>query len=761
MSATTTLKFILNSPDPTPDPDPTPTPTPTPTTPSNTTTTVSTPNTGENGTNGDNIGGTVFSTLFILIGLAALIVFLAKYFKKNRHISFMERGSFHISMRPRVFVTAGLVLAVAFLGSSILTRGFNQNERDADAASVELGVSVTSEMTFDVDRGKSAYLTDNVSVSTNGGSYTLQVSTDNSQFCREGSTTDCLSSTSGDITSNDTNKLSSLSTNEWGMSLVGYDNAGKIWGAVPTTAKTIVKKDSTSADTDVTKVYYGVNVGSELPDGTYYGRVTYTAFTEKAVDYKVTTVNGYVGPTGTDDNRRFKDGVEVVIRPNCPAETPVFVNWTSDDIAVSSISGPDDSGLYTFTMPAKDVTVTAHCKAADPEPKAMKIVYNVNAPSSYNYSGTTADTDIPAGTEKVTLSTNGFSVVLHDFVGWACSKSATTKDYSSGQANVSVAGLINTKKCPIDTSKDPQVITVYAIWKKKSYLQDVEPVDCDLMTVLQTYTLPDKRDDKSYSFRKYADGRCWLRSDLDYRPSGSTPLSPATTDISTSKTITFSTSGTSGALYHTQSSYSTLYNYYAATAGQWNNQSAGTIMANSLCPAHWKMPDAVRESGTVSGTTGELWSLAKFNIGSANGGGVDKSDVWKQAFTFANNNASFEYRGTTYSNLHGPHFTYNGAWDFSSGSYADIGGTTGSAGNYGSYFLNTITDGSRPMAFNPQKAGPDYWDINDTDPAHGSSVRCLLRTAEQMSNRSRSGPNNANERDYSEDNGSASEGYGA
>ena len=575
MSATTTLKFTLGSP--------TPTPTPTPT-PGNTTTIVGSPNTGENTTSGDNVSGTVFSTLFILIGLVALGVFLAKYLKKNRHMSFADRGSFHISMRPRVFVTASLVLAVAFLGSSILARGFSQNERSADAASTELGVSVTSEMTFDAERGKSASLTDNVSVSAGGKGYTLQVSTDNSKFCLSGSTSDCLSSTSGDITSTNPSNLSSLSTNEWGMSLIGSDTTGKIWGAVPTTPKTIVNKTSTSADTDVTKVFYGVNVGDSLPDGTYYGRVIYTAYTDEVTNYKVTTFNGYVGTTGTETTSRFNDGVTVSIRQNCPS-TSQFLGWSSKDINVSIITGPNSNGIYQFVMPAKDVELTALCYG-DEEENPMQIVYDANAPTGTTATGTTPNTNIGANDTTVTLSTNGYSISNYSFVGWACKKTATAKDYTSGQANVSVSDIVS--KCGLDTSKDIPTITLYAIWTPNiTYLQDLTPAMCDIMNVLDTLALKDKRDNKDYHVRKYADGRCWMLEDMNYTPTGTVTLDPSTSDVTSSTSLTIATSGTSGARYHTQSGYSTLYNYKAATAGTWSNQSANTLLPDSICPAHY------------------------------------------------------------------------------------------------------------------------------------------------------------------------------
>ena len=58
--------------------------------------------------------------------------------------------------------------------------------------------------------------------------------------------------------------------------------------------------------------------------------------------------------------------------------------------------------------------------------------------------------------------------------------------------------------------------------------------------------------------------------------------------------------------------------------------------------------------------------------------------------------------------------------------------------------MNTITthnSGTGPAAFNPHRSGvdSDTWDINSTDATEGSAVRCLLRTATQMTTRNAPG----------------------
>ncbi|MBQ3441362.1 InlB B-repeat-containing protein [Candidatus Saccharibacteria bacterium] len=739
MSATTQLKFTLGSGDPIVIPDNT-----------TTTTTVGIPNTGENSSAGDQMSGTVFSTLFAVIGIVALIVLFVKYLKKNRKISFAKRGSFHISAKSRILVTSAFVLAIAFLGSTIISQAIKRDEKSAEAASTELPITYTPEMTFDVDRGEFAALSDTIKIDNNGAEYILYIYTASDKFCLNGTST-CLSSVAGNIASSSIDDLSSVAVNQWGVSLKSDDPAAKIWGAAPVGDAGTVIYSGTNSDVSVN---YAVNVGEDLPDGTYYGSVSYRAVSkdDPSKVYNVIVNNGYVNKEGSESKSTFPSGIQVWIRQNCG--TKKFIGWyvNSGLSSVSNIKGTENP--YYFIMPSNDVEVTAVCEG-DPTPTEadIKIVYDKNASDA---TGTTPDTELSYDDKTVTLQNNGFTRTGYTFLGWSCNKDATKGTYKSGQTGVSVTELKN--NCPHDEESSPEVITVYAIWlKEPEWLQEVTQAYCDNMNVLDTKTLKDGRDNKEYSFRKYADGRCWLLQDLNYTdvaangnklyPAGDSHH-PATTDVSSTKNFTLSTSD-SDALYKTQSGYSTLYNYKAATAGMWNNQGANTNISDSLCPANWKLPFSTRESGSFSKSAGEFYQLWEYNIGKKNSGGDGKDVAWKNSFLLATNDNS------TY---HGPHFTYNGSWSFGGNDWAD---ENAKPDNYASYFFGTIATGGQPAAYNPHKSasGSVNDNIDDTNPDHGSSVRCLLRTDKQMTDRSYSGPDNPLKNDYSEYSGPVSDGY--
>ena len=731
MDATTNLKFELSS---TPNPDPDPVVPVTPETPTNTTTPTS-PNTGNNTAEG-NVGGTIFGALFLVIGIASLIVFLAKYLKKNRRISFAERGSFHLSMRPRIFATVSLSLALAFLGGLMITKFTNVNPTNATSLQT-VNVTAKSDITFTVKRGELQVISDTITVANQGHPYDLYMYTDNNSFCHTNNEA-CLTSVNGNIIS-DTNLAVMNTENKWGVSRISDNPEKAIWASVPVTNNTGAKIAHKTGNESTTTISYAVFAGTDLPDGTYTAKVSYHAVAEFPDEeiYNVQTVNGFVGETGEDDDEDFPAGAEVVIRHACGSNDN-FVKWTVDygDITIDDIEQEEGENLFYFTMPASNVHLTATCKETPPEPTSKWII-------KYDRNISTAKGTDMANTESTTatatLSENTFALDNSTFQGWSCTAGQpwkTSLKNFNDKASVTEASL-TAAGCNPDTSSGSNTYTIYALWKAKDpeWIQDVTAEYCDSLDFFEVKTLKDERDNKSYDFAKYADGRCWMLQDLAYEPgTGSKSLESATTDVGSDKTVTFSTSDASGASYHTQSSYSTLYNFKAATAGSYGSQSANTTIGNSLCPTSWKIPDAQNQEGVYSNGQGELYGLHHYNIGKAYGGGSSKSTAWdKDTFLFSTGNISLSTGGTAKA----LGFKYSGAWSFTDNDYATLsGGSKGTAGTYASYFMSTVREEGKVAAMNPHKTGEDVDLQNgETDPAEGSSVRCVLRTHNQRSDR--------------------------
>lgn len=191
-------------------------------------------------------------------------------------------------------------------------------------------------------------------------------------------------------------------------------------------------------------------------------------------------------------------------------------------------------------------------------------------------------------------------------------------------------------RCVLDTSKKISDMT---------YMQDFNNLSMsDYNSLLKsmaydtTYTLIDNRDNKSYSVAKLRDNNIWMTENFDLgRTNLTTDLTNENTNIT--NTITASTfngwrtsSGTgtttAGEFYNVSgtdelngTSYGSLYNYYAASAGAISGANSSINASYDICPAGWRLP--------TGGPYGELIKLYnnsaygtpdKFRATVANGG---------------------------------------------------------------------------------------------------------------------------------------------
>lgn len=163
-------------------------------------------------------------------------------------------------------------------------------------------------------------------------------------------------------------------------------------------------------------------------------------------------------------------------------------------------------------------------------------------------------------------------------------------------------------------------------------MQEMTPEICAAAEENETLRPFDTRDNERYWITKLADGRCWMTEDLDFaiasEADGGTTLDPATSNVSTSKTI--NSDSTAGSTYRirretsvgdggeitryiarnngTASNYyngvdtpfdstewhyrlGTFYGYGVATAGSGDNITSGNA-TESICPKGWYLPSA-------------------------------------------------------------------------------------------------------------------------------------------------------------------------
>ena len=198
-----------------------------------------------------------------------------------------------------------------------------------------------------------------------------------------------------------------------------------------------------------------------------------------------------------------------------------------------------------------------------------------------------------------------------------------------------------------------------AIYTMQDFAAGTTSTTCSTMSVGDTITLADSRDNEEYLIGKLADNKCWMLDNLRLDPANSTTLN----NITASNTHASATSinkfknggGTTSDQYPTakinnvvwtsssQNYYSipmtintykdqtttsygagsgkigVYYNYCAASAGSYcygNGTSAGTSSGNAtedLCPAGWRMPGGGSTINlTANPPTGEFKNLYNY-----------------------------------------------------------------------------------------------------------------------------------------------------
>lgn len=255
------------------------------------------------------------------------------------------------------------------------------------------------------------------------------------------------------------------------------------------------------------------------------------------------------------------------------------------------------NGLYSGSNSNLYFGYSVRCAKAKP---GVTISFNANGGV-----GTMNMQKIDAG-QSANLTANTFTRTDYVFTGWNTEPDGTGTSY----ANAAIY--------TVPTSEDNKIVVLYAQWVPA--MQSFTSSQCQSQATDAAITLGDIRDGKTYTVR-YIDDHCWMIQNLNFNMTSGMTLSPDTTNVATSSTITTVGSLTSGdstaeprTFVSSNNSYGTYYNFCAATAGELCDYTGTFISATQdICPKGWKM----------SGSSAVLSDIAAFSpvaAGSYSGG---------------------------------------------------------------------------------------------------------------------------------------------
>lgn len=287
----------------------------------------------------------LFSGAILFIVLSA--IFIAKYFR-HHHKVMLKNQSFNLGSAKKQGIIISTIILASISILSILSNKIPQDENTSAATGETLSLSTTNiNLNINREANREAYgVTPNtitVTNSTNHG-YTMGM---------------YASSTNLVLTNDSTKKISTiavdqkkLTPNTWGYSAVTPGNQdSEVWNAVPTTRSeaTILKETilSTPAN-DTTTIYYGANLDSSLPDGTYSGvEINYFAIAKIVTPDSFTVSFNANGGTNSPSNQTCTiadnhNDCSITIPSTVPTRTGyTFLGWANSNTATTAQYQPN------------------------------------------------------------------------------------------------------------------------------------------------------------------------------------------------------------------------------------------------------------------------------------------------------------------------------------------------------------------------------------------------------------------------------------
>ncbi|MBR2589084.1 hypothetical protein IKE84_01970, partial [Candidatus Saccharibacteria bacterium] len=297
-----------------------------------------------------------------------------------------------------------------------------------------------------------------------------------------------------------------------------------------------------------------------------------------------------------------------------------------------------------------------------------------------------------------------FSIAsMQEMYPTVCAKLYTPSNATG--TNATAITLTSDNAGTVPGAKATQAVTNYAGYK--SIVTSSGSVSGDNQPYVAQRTLSDIRDGKTYTVRKMADGNCWMSSNLKYELYANSTRTGV--NNTTGEQITFNTGAICGngntnaaCIMNGNTAYNSTYDswyysWYAATAG---SGTASTTFdngdaANSICPAHWRLPTNYTNKQYPSGGAQKSWG----------------SLVSAYGINPANHSTTSEYQI-----LEAFPFTLPRAGYFGSGAFQNNG-----CGDWWSSTAHSTATHAYYLDFNTTRVIPQYGNSK----YHGFNVRCV------------------------------------
>ncbi|MDR0887078.1 MAG: hypothetical protein LBM97_00035 [Candidatus Nomurabacteria bacterium] len=405
------------------------------------------------------------------------------------------------------------------------------------------------------------------------------------------------------------------------------------YAAIPTTYTMIDDNDNDGADQS-RPYYIAACVKDAVPD-TYKAKIQWTAISNGSP--AAPPVTGITAPTEDQFFAYGTTSTTLSVTTDRAAECKynaggpfdyategTLMTTTGATLHSQSITGLANGGSYEYSVICQSGNTTS-------------VVDTVNFGVSASGTAPTVVIDTPTAAQVFAYGTNSVDLTATTDKTATCQYKNASFDYGSGTEMETTGSTSHSQAitvinggnytyyvvCQAENASSSVVDRSWSvsntppIAQNGDTMQTVTNATCPAANAGNSVWVADARDSHTYFIGKFADGLCWMMTNLAYGGDGNTdyddtktltPTNGSTASNYTGLNVTTTVPGT-GQAYSTGKpltttgsggQYGYLYNWCAAMGGQTNacnSTSTGPFDDTSICPAGWRLPTGVATTG--------------------------------------------------------------------------------------------------------------------------------------------------------------------